>query len=234
MTIRLYAGGLATTLVALGLSACAANTPPAETPPPAAEPVAEPAPAPAPTPENTEAELPPATEVEELEYVEGVAGGVMTSKIQLEAVVISVDQKKRQAVLRGPEGNEVLVRVGKDAVNFYQVAAGDRVNVIAERELAIYVPDADKEKDEAPDGMVAASVSAPKGDTPAGAVVTTTKVTSKLTAMDTKARTATLTFEDGKKETFQVRPDVDMTKYKVGQKVVFLLTELLALGVQKL
>jgi hypothetical protein len=143
-----------------------------------------------------------------------------------------VDQTKREAVLRGPEGNQVTVRVGKGAVNFYQVKAGDRVNVTIERELVIYVPE--KEEPKGQDGTAVMAAGTEKGETPAGAVVATTKVTAKISSMDTKARTATVTFEDGKKETYEVRPDVDMTKYKVGQQVVFLVTEMLALEVAKL
>lgn len=195
--------------------------------------------APPPADASTEESAEPAAEeplaepevTNDADYVEGVAGGVMTSTLTFEAAVVSVDQQKREAVLRGPEGKEVTVRVGKEAVNFYQVAAGDRVRVQAVRQLVVAVNEGEAA---GPDGTAVAAGSAEKGDTPGAAVVATTRISSKITAMDEKARTATLTFQDGAKETFDVRPDVDMTRYKVGQEVVFLMTEALALEVQKL
>ena len=79
-----------------------------------------------------------------------------------------------------------------------------------------------------PDGARAA-----EGERPAGAIVASTKVTAKIKALDTQARTATLSLETGEEDTFSVRPDVDMSQYKVGQDVVFLITDLLALEVKK-
>lgn len=210
---------------ALGLSACAKKTstptedPASATPAPSAE--AEPAAAPLAEPVANEEQY----------FVEGVAGGAMIKTLELEAEVVSVHQELREAVLRGPAGNEMTVKVGKDARNFYQVKAGDRVKVAMARELVIYVEDG---KQEQPDGTAVAAGRAEEGGTPGGAVIATTKITAKIKALDTKARTATLTFEDGKEDTFEVRPDVDMTKYKAGQSVVFLITDLLALEVQKI
>lgn len=210
---------------ALNGLACSKQAPEAKEPP---APTEEPAPA-----EESKAPLATPSESSEQYFVEGVAGGVMVRKIQLEAEVVSVDQQKREAVLRGPQGKEVTVKVGKEAVNFYQVAPGDRVNVLMARELVVYVPDG-KEKDETPDGTALAGARAEQGEKPAGVVVSSTKVTAKIKALDTKARTATLVLENGEEDTFSVRPDVDMTKYKAGQDVVFLITDLLALEVTKI
>jgi hypothetical protein len=209
---------LSVALVALNLSACSKNAPPAED-------------ASTETSASEAAPLAPVTESSEQYYVEGVAGGVMVSSVELEAEVVSVDQNLRQAVLRGPEGREVVVSVGKEAVNFYQVKPGDRVKVAIQRELQIYVPEGEQDE---PDGTAVAEARAAQGESPAGMVVASSKVSSKITAMDLEARTATLTFEDGSAQTFDVRPDVDMTKYEVGQEVVFLITEMLAIEVETL
>ncbi len=216
--------GYVCALTALSLSACATNT----TPP--AEPTAQAEPAPEPA-ETEQPPLAPADEEVDQLYVEGVAGGVMTRTVTLEAEVIAVDQTKKEATLRDAEGNEISVRVGENAVNFYQVAVGDRVKVAMGQELVVYVDDAEQTE---PDNTAVVAAGAEQGAPPAGMVVATTKVTSKISAMDKTARTATLTFEDGTKKTFEVRPDVDMTQYKVGQDVVFLVTEMLALEVEKL
>jgi Cu/Ag efflux protein CusF len=248
-----------------------------EAPPAEAAPTPEPAPLAAPE------------ESEEQYFVTGMAGGVMVRKIKLQGEVISVDRAERRAVVRGPEGNEVVVNVGEGAVNFYQVEPGDRVDVTMARELAVYVPDDAKAADSeggaegspevqgragsggasktegaavataspdakakagaekpstedgetpaaeaTPDGTTVAAARAAEGERPAGVVVASSKITTKISKIDTEARTATLTFEDGQEQTFDVRPDVDMSRYKVGQEVVFLITDLLALEVRKI
>lgn len=220
MFIRNRSIQIATMTGALALAACAKNSAPAAS---ADEPTAE--------TKSEGADLAPAMVDSDSYYVEGVAGGVMSSTLELEAEVISVDQEKRQAVLRGPGGNEIVVSVGKDAVNFYQVAPGDRVMVAMARELVVYVAG---EGDDSDDGTAVASARAEQGDTPAGVVVASSKITAKIAAMDLEARTATLSFPDGASQVFQVRPDIDMTQYQVGQDVVFLITEHLALEVKKL
>ncbi len=45
--------------------------------------------------------------------------------------------------------------------------------------------------------------------------------------------TATLQFPDGKAKNFVVRPDVDLTKVKLGEEVVIRATEALAVVVEK-
>jgi len=40
-------------------------------------------------------------------------------------------------------------------------------------------------------------------------------------------------FNDGSVETFPVRDDIDLSQRKVGEKVVFMVTEMVALSVEK-
>lgn len=205
-------------------SACAKSAPPPAAPPAPQEesaPVAAPEPAPLAATSSQESE----------KFVEGVAGGVMSSTVTLEAEVVSINQDNREAVLRAAEGGLVTVRVGKDAVNFYQVEVGDRVRVQMMRELVVEVNPGESS---GADGTEVLTGRAEKGEQPGGAVLSTSKISSKISALDPKARTATLAFENGEKLSFDVRPDVDMSQYKVGQQVVFLITEMLALNVEKL
>lgn len=53
------------------------------------------------------------------------------------------------------------------------------------------------------------------------------------TAIDVEARTATLEFEDGRTKTVSVRPDIDLSLRKVGEKVAFEMTQMVALSVEK-
>ena len=216
-------------MLALSLSACSKNAPEASAPDDA-EVAADSA-----QDESTVSEpLETPAASEDRYFVEGVAGGVMVRKVQLQVEVLSVDRENRQVVVRGPQGNEFSVKVGRDAVNFYQVQVGDRVDVMVARELLIYVPDAGEDQGETPDGTAVAEASAAEGEQPAGMMVASTKITAKIKAMDIPTRKATLVFEDGSEETFDVRPDVTMENYQVGQDVVFLITDFLALQVRKI
>jgi Cu/Ag efflux protein CusF len=68
-----------------------------------------------------------------------------------------------------------------------------------------------------------------KHGVPGGAVTETTT----LTAIDTKKRKATISFEDGSSKKFSVRPDIDLSKHKIGEKVVFRSNESYAISLQK-
>jgi hypothetical protein len=46
-------------------------------------------------------------------------------------------------------------------------------------------------------------------------------------------RTTTLRFDDGTTETFPVRADVDLSRHKVGEQLVFRVTEMIAVWVEK-
>jgi len=76
-------------------------------------------------------------------------------------------------------------------------------------------------------------VLAPRGAKPGGLVAEAVQVTGTITAIDPGKRTATLRFEDGTTRTLPVRRDVNLSQRKVGEKVTFRVTEMLAITVQK-
>jgi hypothetical protein len=73
----------------------------------------------------------------------------------------------------------------------------------------------------------------PQGSKPGGMMVETTQVTATVTAINIEQRKATLKFEDGTTHIVAVRPDVDLSKRKVGDKVVIRTTESLAIKIAK-
>ena len=121
------------------------------------------------------------------------------------------------------------VKVGPDAVNFDQIRVGDRVKLRAAEELSVGMagPGATLQ------GAAGLVSLAPKGAKPGGIVAETTQVTARITAIDFGKRTATVRFDNGSTKTFPVRSDVDLSQRKVGEQVVFRLTEAVALSVEK-
>jgi hypothetical protein len=163
-------------------------------------------------------------------YVEGVPGGVIVHTEEVTAKVMEIDHAKRTVTLQSPDGETFAAKVGEGAVNFDQVAVGDMVNVTLTEELVVFL---DEEGAAPVDSSSAALATAPKGAQPGGLVVASNQVTGTVTAIDLEQRTATLQFKDGSTKTLPVRDDIDLTLRKVGDQVVFRLTEKLAISVEK-
>jgi hypothetical protein len=161
---------------------------------------------------------------------EGVAGGVMVRTVEVTATVTLIDKAKRKVTLLGPDGFKTTVKAGPEVVNFDQIRVGDRLRVTATEELVVRLAGPDELAGDGADAVVAL---APVGAKPGGLAAETVQVTGTVTAIDTAKRTATLTFEDGTTKTFPVRSDVDLSKRKVGEQVVFRITEMIAIGIEK-
>jgi hypothetical protein len=161
-------------------------------------------------------------------FVEGTAGGVFVQTLEITARVAAIDKASRKVTLVSPEGVKQTVKVGPEAINFDQIRVGDQLKVTATEELAVSMADPGEAS-----GAAALVALAPKGAKPGGLVAETTKVTGTVTAIDPKERTATLRFEDGSTKTLPVRGDVDLSRRKAGEKVVFQVTEMLAIRVEK-
>lgn len=161
---------------------------------------------------------------------EGVPGRVTVNSAEVTAKVTAIDAEIRKVTLLLSDGEEKKVMVSPEAVNFDQIQVGDLVKATLTEEVVIYL---DEEGALVPDGFAAGVALAPKGAKPGVIVAGAVKVTATVTAIDEDKRTATLRFDDGTDETFPVRDDIDLSKRKEGEKVVFLITETVALSVEK-
>jgi hypothetical protein len=163
-------------------------------------------------------------------YVAGVPGGVIVKTVELTATVAAIDQAARKVTLVSPEGIKKTVKAGPEVINFDQIRVGDQLKVTAAEEMVVQMA----EEGAAPGDAGATVVSlAPKGAKPGGVAAEVLQLTAKVTAIDPKKRTATLRFEDGSSDTFPVRSDVDLSKRKVGETVVFRVTEMVAISIKK-
>lgn len=163
-------------------------------------------------------------------YQEGVPGGIIVNTLDVSARVTAIDKANRKVTLLAPDGETFTVKVGPAAVNFNQVGVGDWVNLTVTEELVVYLNQGGESGNDESAALVAL---APKGAQPGGLIAETTQITGTVTAIDLEKRTATLRFEDGSTKTFPVRSDVDLTKRKVGEQVVFRITEMIAISVEK-
>ena len=161
---------------------------------------------------------------------EGVPGGVIVNSVEVTAKVTAIDTKNRKATLLLPDGEKETITVPPEAVNFDQVRVGDIVKATLTEEVVVYL---DEEGASVPDAYAAGVKLAPEGAQPGGVVAEAVKVSATITAIDQDNRTATVRFEDGSIETLPVRDDIDLSKRKVGEKVVFIVTQMVALSIEK-
>jgi len=173
---------------------------------------------------------PPDVGSSRIDFIKGVPGGVIVQTFKTTATVTAMDPSKRTATLQGSDGKKFTVTVGPEAVNFDQVRVGDRVTATVVQKIVAAV---EKATTTTADGAAAVVALAPKGDQPGGLVGETLQVTAKIMAIDAVNRTATLRFEDGSTQTLPIRDDVDLSRLKVGEQVVFRVTEMVAIGIEK-
>ena len=154
-----------------------------------------------------------------------------SSAVEETATVEAVDQTTRMVTLKGPKGNSVTFKASDEVRNLAQVKVGDEVKFAYYESLAVRV----LKKDEAfpAAGESAAMARAKPGEKPAGVVGSETRVNATITAIDMKAKTATLKGEDGKSVTVTPRDPKNLEKVKVGDRLVLTYTEAVAVKVEK-
>jgi Cu/Ag efflux protein CusF len=149
----------------------------------------------------------------------------------LTATVVAVDQQSRFVTLKGPKGKEVTVEAGPE-VHIDQLKPGDQVTAHYQSAIALELLPADS---------VAAGTEVESGTSsgalqgkPGMATGRSISVTSKLTAVDLKHHTVTLTGADGKERVIEVKDparQARMSKLKVGDMVRITYVEALAVTV---
>jgi Cu/Ag efflux protein CusF len=156
----------------------------------------------------------------------GEAGGTEEDTFTATTTVTAIDPAKREITLTGEENRQITFICGPEIKNFDQLKVGDKVTAEITEKLAVFV-----RSDEADPTVthIAALATAPKGAKPGVMVGQTTEITAKVKSIDTDARKATLEFFGGETRTVNVRSDVDLSKYKVGDTVVIRLTEAISI-----
>jgi hypothetical protein len=129
-----------------------------------------------------------------------------------------------------PKGIKTTVKAGPEVVNFDEIRVGDQLKITAAQELVVSIAGEGETSSDGDTQMVAV---APKGAKPGAMMAETARITAKVTAIDAEQHEASLQFEDGTTRTVAVRPDVDLSKRKIGDKVVIRITESLAIQVVK-
>jgi hypothetical protein len=163
-------------------------------------------------------------------YEPGVPGGTAVETTTVTARIVSVIPSSRELTLDLPDGSRETVECGPEVVNFDQLRKDDTVKITLTHELAVAMASESDPPDTPGEGVIAL---APRGARPGGVMAHTTQVTATVTAIDLGHHTAVLQFPNGQTRTVAVRNDIDLSKRKVGEKVVIRLTTAMALRVEK-
>ena len=153
--------------------------------------------------------------------VPGEAGGVVEQSFTVGAKVTAIDKSARKITLAGDDGSKGTITAPAEMRNFDQLKVGDRVKATINERLVIFVRSSGEDPSLTHSAALAA---APKGAKPGALSAESYELVATVKSIDTTTRQATLAFVDGTTETVTARPDVDLTKYKVGDSVVIRVT----------
>lgn len=160
----------------------------------------------------------------------GVPGGTFVQTTKITATVTAIDPAKRKIALVTPKGEKLSVEADSEVTNFDQIRIGDQLRVTLNEELVVRMA---KPGEKIEDRGAALIGLAPAGDKPGVVTAETYETSATVTAINLKKRKATLQFTDGSTKKVTVREDVDLSKHKVGDKVVIQATETFAILLEK-
>ncbi len=154
-------------------------------------------------------------------FEKGVAGGSTMTTLEVHARIVAVDRDNRRITLMGSDGEPFDVSVDAGTTDLSHLEKGDLVKITLSRRLDVTVTPGDRLPQRPPAAFFMLSASAQK---PGAALSDMKALEARVVAIDRTKRTATLEMPDGKRETFPVRPDVDLSRYRAGDRVDLLLT----------
>lgn len=148
------------------------------------------------------------------------------------ATVTNIDRKTRFVTLRGENGKEFTIEAGPEIRNFDQLKVGHQVTATFQAATALELLPADG----AAVGVETSGSAdrAAKGAIPGASAEHAISVTSRLSALDLKNHTVTLTGPDGKQREIKVTDparQARMEQLKVGQMVRITYVEAIAITV---
>jgi len=153
------------------------------------------------------------------------SGTVVAQQVEAVLTVLSVDQKKREVVVRGPKGGVETLKVPPQAQNLDQVKQGSRFKVKYVEAIAVGI-----RKGGAPAATASEDVTlAPKGGNPGGVVVRTVHVAGVLDAIDYTNRYVAVRGPKGNTVALKVADDVKLEDLAAGDRIGLTYTQALAM-----
>lgn len=161
----------------------------------------------------------------------GKSGPLGVEVLVVTATVEEVDYQKRTLTLKNSNGRTFTVRVDRNVSNLDQIEKGAQVKAEFVDSVAVYV----RKPDWPPAVVEAGNVAlAPKGSRSGVVFVDTIELPGKVEAIDDTKRAVTLKGPEGNAVTYAVDRNVKrFEKLKRGEQVVLVITEAVAISLQK-
>jgi hypothetical protein len=153
--------------------------------------------------------------------------------LTLTATVEAIDVATREVTLKGPKGNHVTLTVGDGVQRLDEIKKGDQVIVEYYIGIAGELRPPTAEEKAQPYLVVEDAARAPKEDAPAAAAARTVRVVATVEGLDVPSQTATLKGPKGRYLTVHVDDPAKLSKAKIGDTVVVVAAEGLAISVAK-
>lgn len=161
---------------------------------------------------------------------QGIPGGEFVRTTRLDATVTGIDPATRKVTLVSSHRETFVVEAGPEVMNFHQIRIGDPLSVVLSETVLVRMAKPGEKLDEiAYQKQELADI----GAKPGGKLTATEQFVATVTAIDAKKRKATLKFSDGSSGKFDIRPDVDLSKRAVGEKVLLRSTKSLAISMKR-
>lgn len=160
-------------------------------------------------------------------------GRVQTVHATLKAEVTAINLTTREVTLKGPQGNEVTITVSDAVKRLNEVSVGDFVRVDYLVSMAAEIRKPTAEEAAHPLVILAAGGKSPEGDMPAAGVARRFKVVTTIEALNRPEQTITVKGPLGHYLTARVADPERLTKVRIGETIVIVYTEALALSLDK-
>jgi hypothetical protein len=148
------------------------------------------------------------------------------------ARVKSVDVASRKVVLVGSDGEEATIEAGEEVRNLAQLRPGDVVVAQYQETLIAEVRKPTDEEKANPLEMVGGAERAALGDLPGAAGVQALRFVGTIAAIDKGTHMITFRNLNGKTLTVEAENPENLDKVKVGDPVVLIFAEAVAIGVE--
>jgi hypothetical protein len=162
-------------------------------------------------------------------HQDGVPDGTLVETIKWKATVTGIAAANRKVTLTDQDGRQKTISCGPEVINFDQIRVGDQVQVTVASTLELSMANAGEPAIDTSFEQVAL---APEGAKPGGIMTETQQYTATVTAINPQRREATLRLPDDTTRTIAVRPDVDLSQRKVGEKVSVRVSVAVAISVE--
>jgi Cu/Ag efflux protein CusF len=154
--------------------------------------------------------------------------------ISVTAEVLKVEPEKREITLKDPLGDVTILSVDKRVKRLDEIKAGDKVELDYYVSLASEIREPTAEEKENPITVLAIAAKAPPGTAPAAGGLRQIKAVVNVVRIDRSAEMVTLKGPLGNSLTIKVLDPSRLEKVNVGDTVIVLYTEGLAVRINKL